>query len=64
MDRHHVVAISEDKTLRLDRDNIMNLCRECHTTADELRVKDRAKYLELMMRASKAAAGTPGGVFF
>lgn len=64
VDRHHIVPIEQDESKRLDRDNIINVCRACHKHADELRVRQPAKYRELMGRAVEAAACTPGGVFF
>ena len=31
---HHIVPISEDYDLRLDDDNLITLCRECHEKAE------------------------------
>src|SRR5690606_42121235 len=31
VDVHHVVKISDDPTMRLDRSNLMPLCKRCHS---------------------------------
>lgn len=43
--RHHIVKVKDAPHLRLNEDNLLNVCETCHVTLDALYETNRGEYV-------------------